>query len=749
VTPSTVPLLGPRCYRSAGSLLRSRCLFVIHYPVFGGPHNQALRLARPLEERGWETVVLLPAERGNAAARLREGGVDVVEMQLGRVRAARNARAHARFAAGFAGDVRRLRRAIRETRADLVQIGGLVNPQAAVAARLEGVPVVWQILDTRAPRPLRLASMPLVERLADALMFDGEALVDLHADRRTLDVPWYVFYPPVDTDRFAPSAERRGEVRSRFGLPDDAPVVGTVSNVSPQKGLEDFAAAAGLVHASRPDACFLVVGATYETHAAYTARVLDAIRASGVPSEQFVLAGDRADVERFYAAMDVKAIASIGWEGTTTTAQEAMACGVPVVATDVGAVSEVVADGHTGLLVPPRDPAALAAALLELLGDGGRRASMGEAGRARAVERFGVGLCADVHVAAFEAALRRREAQPASSASLAERDLRSLLVCPSCRGELAWSDETASCTGCGASYPVVDSIPVLVATGSPGEEHRLQQAGYFDSVDAEYEITRPHGTPSLHRWLLDEKFRRGVSRLRPLLHGATVASVCGGSGMDADYLARSGARVIVADISLGAARRVRERARRFGLPITSVVADAEALPFRDGGVDVGYVHDGLHHLERPLVALAELGRVAASAVSINEPARAAATRLAVALGIAYEREEAGNRVERLDPADVARALEAQGFRVVAAERYGMYYRHEPGRLAKALSFAPLAAGSRVSIAAFNRVAGGIGNKLTVQAIRAGGDSAGAAGSAGAAAGQDGPGRRAEDPEVQP
>jgi starch synthase len=102
--------------------------------------------------------------------------------------------------------------------------------------------------------------------------------------------------------------------------------------------------------------------------------------------------------------MDVDLITSRS-EGTTTTALEAQACGVPVVSTDVGAVHEVVDDGVTGLLVLPGDPGAIAAATLSLLEDAGRRAEMGRAGRAVAVERFGIETAADLRARAYEAAL--------------------------------------------------------------------------------------------------------------------------------------------------------------------------------------------------------------------------------------------------------------------------------------------------------------------------------------------------------
>ncbi len=82
-----------------------RYLFVIHYPVFGGPHNQALRLAGPLAASGWETVVLLPDEPGNSADRLRDAGIEVVTAPLSRIRATADVRRHLQMAVHVRTDV--------------------------------------------------------------------------------------------------------------------------------------------------------------------------------------------------------------------------------------------------------------------------------------------------------------------------------------------------------------------------------------------------------------------------------------------------------------------------------------------------------------------------------------------------------------------------------------------------------------------------------------------------------------------
>ena len=315
--------------------------------------------------------------------------------------------------------------------------------------------------------------------------------------------------------------------------------------------------------------------------------------------------------------------------------------------------------------------------------------------------------------------------------------LQKLLACPSCHGGLHHRDDGCECPTCERTYPIRDGITVFVDQSTsghdeldhlagdhghghrgPGDDHKAAQAAFFDRAAlAEFEIERPTRSPAFYRFLLTEKFRRSVEPLGGRLDDWTALVVCGGSGMDAEFLASAGAAVISSDLSLGAAGRVQERAKRHGTPIEPIVADVEHLPFADRSVDLVYVHDGLHHLEDPSAGIAEMARVARRAVCITEPAQATATAIGVRLGVALDREEAGNRVARLEPAAVASALHAAGFRVVRADRYAMYYQHVPGRITSILSRRPLLSGAVLVWRLANRIVGRAGNKLTIVAVR--------------------------------
>ena len=250
-------------------------------------------------------------------------------------------------------------------------------------------------------------------------------------------------------------------------------------------------------------------------------------------------------------------------------------------------------------------------------------------------------------------------------------DLQRLLVCPACRGgELIGGGDAWACSLCGAEYPVRDGIPILLPPGFDAShvhdeidhmhEHKHAQAAYFDrGVAEEFEITRPNGAPEAYRWLMGEKFRRSVEHL-PALRGATVVDACCGSGMDAEMLARAGARVIAVDISEGCARRARQRAR----------ALRSRLPRRRGGRRAPAVarRRRRHRLRarRPAPprrsdawACASWRAWRGAALSVNEPADALGTAVMVKLGVSQAWEDAGNRVARLRPEQVARGAVAR------------------------------------------------------------------------------------------
>ena len=172
-------------------------------------------------------------------------------------------------------------------------------------------------------------------------------------------------------------------IRAQLNLPSTAPIVGTVGRLHPQKGLPYLLTAFREINAIYPNAHLLVVGAG-ELRA-----VLESQAQQLGISHRVIFTGNRQDIPDLLACVDIFVLPSL-WEGLPNVVLEAMAAGLPVVATAVGGTPEVVVNDVTGLLIPPRDPQALADAIHRLLRDPELRQRMGQAGRARVAEHFSV-----------------------------------------------------------------------------------------------------------------------------------------------------------------------------------------------------------------------------------------------------------------------------------------------------------------------------------------------------------------------
>ena len=171
------------------------------------------------------------------------------------------------------------------------------------------------------------------------------------------------------------------DLHSELWLPHNSPIVGNVAALVPHKGQRHLIEAAANVIKKVPDARFVIAGEG-ELRPALERQIKDHHLEKHV-----FLAGFRPDILSVHKAFDIFVMSSVT-EGLGTSLLDAMACGKPIVATTAGGMPEVVADGRTGILVPPRDHTAMAEALIRLLSDAALRAEMGAAGVARARARF-------------------------------------------------------------------------------------------------------------------------------------------------------------------------------------------------------------------------------------------------------------------------------------------------------------------------------------------------------------------------
>lgn len=293
----------------------------------------------------------------------------------------------------------RLWRRLRSLRPDIVHShtpkAGLLG---TVAARLARRPVVFlsifglvQMTATGPKRRVLDAMTWVACRLAHRVWCDSASNRDLLVSRRLCD-PAKIFVLGSGSvngvhaaDRFAPdtySPEVREEVRSRYGVPSDAPVVGFVGRLVGDKGMHELADAWRLLRDRWPDLHLLLVGPFEDKDP-----LAPDDRTLFETDERIHLAGRRADVPEHFLALDVFVLPSYR-EGFSITNIEAAAMGLPVVSTRIPGCVDSVQDGMTGTLVPSHDAPALAAALESYLLDPDLRRRHGAAGRERALRDF-------------------------------------------------------------------------------------------------------------------------------------------------------------------------------------------------------------------------------------------------------------------------------------------------------------------------------------------------------------------------
>lgn len=189
------------------------------------------------------------------------------------------------------------------------------------------------------------------------------------------------------------------DVRTELGIPGGAPVLVALAMLRRQKALDVLLHALAFVRAQLPDAVLLLAGGPSSGNPEAD-RLRRLVTDLGLEDAVHML-GRRDDIGDVLAAADLGVLSS-DYEGTPLAVLEYMQAGLPVVATSVGGLPEFVTEGVNGLLVPPRDPAALAAAIVRILADGAQRAEMGRRGRERQQAEFAYGAALERFVALYD-----------------------------------------------------------------------------------------------------------------------------------------------------------------------------------------------------------------------------------------------------------------------------------------------------------------------------------------------------------
>jgi glycosyltransferase involved in cell wall biosynthesis len=344
----------------------------------GGTERQFVYLAKGLDRTQFDIHVGCLDRKGELLKEIEALNIPVSEYRIRRLYNYRSIQR--RF---------RLARDIRREGIQLVHTYGFyANLFTIPAARLAGNCVtIASVRDTGAftnHKKLRSISQMIACGFADSVIANSEAvrdwLVGLGLNENHIQViPNGIAIPD------APAAPSDFPIRRELGLDPDAPVAAVICRLTPGKGLEYFLEAAVRVGNCMPSARFLIVGSA-KVNPPYKQVLEDCVSRLKLHG-RVIFTGERTDVPKLLAEVNLSVLPSLG-EGLSNSLLEAMAAGLPVIATNVGGNPEIVRDGQNGILVPARDSAALGDAILHILSSPALARRFGENGRQLAAKDF-------------------------------------------------------------------------------------------------------------------------------------------------------------------------------------------------------------------------------------------------------------------------------------------------------------------------------------------------------------------------
>ncbi|MDQ6799436.1 MAG: glycosyltransferase [Acidobacteriota bacterium] len=351
-----------------------RLLWLIDSLTVGGAENLVIPFERSIDRSRIElSICCLATIGGNAIEeQLRTGGAPLLNL------AARSLR--------DAGAFRRLLRFVRQKQFDVIHAHlTYAAIWAAVISRITGIPSVATLHvapPTSGRAAIRDRLMRLVlNRWSRRVVAVSDALRERYLEQGGFDPEKVVtVYNGIEVGRFRGDANRQA-LRAEFDLPPESRVVVTVSVLRPGKGIDVLLSAISSIVERVPDAYFLIVG-----DGPLKAEWEDLARSSGV-ADRVRWAGYRRDVEAILPGCDLFVLPSLE-DAFPTVLLEAMAAGLPAVASATGGIPEIVTPDVTGLLVPPGSPEPLAAAISDLLLDPTRIARMRRCSQLMVEERF-------------------------------------------------------------------------------------------------------------------------------------------------------------------------------------------------------------------------------------------------------------------------------------------------------------------------------------------------------------------------
>lgn len=382
----------------------------------GGAHIRIFRIARKLKERGIEYSQAVPNRNGESPDYVRKAGVTVYRCGLGTPHFIRNFKTfflNISYLINFIPSIYYLVRIIKIKEIDIVHLHGLLNFQGALAALFTKRLVVWHFHETLYPKFLIDILRPFTRFVADSIIHISKNTKNYYLTNAGFKE--LIIYEPVDIENFDPAfiaQERKLDLMKKLNITEENIVLGSVGNITWVKGYENLIVSMGTLKKKYKKLKLLIVGKILSTQAGYYNHLKRLVSSLGLERDIHFL-GIREDIPQLLSLMDIFILPSIT-EGTPLSIIEAMSMKLPVIASRVGGIPEVVSDGKTGILVNPGNPDEITDAVLNLLEDSKRRREMGVRAREVAKMKFSLEHCVRGHEKLYKKLMRNKIVQSLS-----------------------------------------------------------------------------------------------------------------------------------------------------------------------------------------------------------------------------------------------------------------------------------------------------------------------------------------------
>lgn len=391
-----------------------RIIYLNHSGKVSGGEISLLTFFKGLKEKKEiEPILACPAE-GTLKERAQSMGLPIMDIEPFEAGFTKNPLSFLSYGVKLLRTARKFASIVKELNADLIDANsvraGLV---ASASTFFHKIPILVHVRDCVPRNRIGNLTRRIIARRASKIIANSSYVAHHFALDDSMFRKIDVVYNPLDLSTFDPDRVDSGQFKKMFKVNGSYPLLGVVGQISPWKGLVDVIRAIPKVLSSFPEARLLVVGepkfdavsARYD-NVAYFRELKSVVEKLNLEKE-VIFTGERSDIPEVMKAIDLLVLAS--WEEPFGRALiEAMAMEKPVISTNVGGPTEIVEDGVTGVLLPPKNPQVIARTVIEVASDRKKSEEMGRRGRAEVQRRFNTDTYVTKMFAIYKKILERR-----------------------------------------------------------------------------------------------------------------------------------------------------------------------------------------------------------------------------------------------------------------------------------------------------------------------------------------------------